>query len=117
MTWHKRPARRVRGNKYGAKRTTVDGLTFDSQHEARRWTHLRLMVIAGLIQNLERQVRYPLVVNGVEVTSYRVDFQYVVSATGEIVIEDAKAKPTRTEAYVIRKKLMRACYSAVITEV
>ena len=111
MTWLRRP------NKFGAVKTTVDGERFDSKHEAARWRELVLLQRAGEIQCLERQVRYLLVVNGVQVTSYRPDFCYVVTATGEAITEDAKAGPTKTEAYLIRRKLMQALHSIVITEV
>ena len=113
MTWRTRS----RGNKFNAKRTTIDGITFASQHEARRYQALRHMERAGVIQGLELQTRYPLVVNGVPVTSYRPDFQYVVSRTGEVITEDAKSGPTRTRDYIIRKKLMRAIHQIEITEV
>ena len=111
------PVRYGRRNKYGAKRTTVDGIAFASQHEARRYQVLAAMARAGVIQRLELQPRYPLVVNGVPVSSYRADFVYVVSRTGEVITEDAKAGPTRTRDYIIRKKLMRAIHQIEIMEV
>ena len=111
------PVRYGRRNKFGAIRTTIDGQTFDSKHEAGRWMQLRLLQAAGRIQGLTRQTRYPLVVNGVEVTSYKPDFEYVATATGEAIVEDAKSSPTRTRDYLIRKKLMRAIHQIEITEV
>ena len=47
-------------HKYRAQRTTVDGITFDSKKEARRWQELRLLEKAGEIRQLERQVRFHL---------------------------------------------------------
>lgn len=42
-------------NKYRAQKTVVDGITFDSKKEAKRWCELRLLEKAGHIMNLERQ--------------------------------------------------------------
>lgn len=106
-----------RRNKYGAVRTTVEGITFASKHEARRYVQLRHLERAGIIQDLRCQARYAFVVNGLEVGSYRPDFEYVICETGEVITEDAKAGPTRTEAYRLRKKLMVACHAIVVTEV
>ena len=47
--------RPVRPHKYGARRITIDGLTFDSQGEAGRWGELVLAERAGFIRNLTRQ--------------------------------------------------------------
>lgn len=47
-------------NKYRAKRTTVDGITFDSKKEANRWQELKLLERAGEISELRRQVAFPL---------------------------------------------------------
>jgi len=48
--------------KYGNKRVTVGGITFDSIAESRRWCELKLLEKAGEIRNLERQV--PIVLQG-----------------------------------------------------
>ena len=55
---------RYKRNKYGAKKTTVDGITFDSKWEAQRWGELQAMERGGLVRDLERQVKYDIVVNG-----------------------------------------------------
>ena len=47
--------------KYHAKRTRLDGLTFDSQKEARRYAELKLLERAGQIHSLRRQVKYELI--------------------------------------------------------
>lgn len=47
-------------SKYGARKAVVDGITFDSQAEARRWSSLRLLERAGKIRDLRRQVPYEL---------------------------------------------------------
>ncbi|MEP0454477.1 MAG: DUF1064 domain-containing protein, partial [Roseibium sp.] len=50
-----------KSQKYGAQRTVVDGVTFDSKKEAARWAQLCLLQRAGQISDLKRQVVVPLV--------------------------------------------------------
>lgn len=80
--------------KLGNRRVTVDGETFDSKLEAGRWQVLRLMERAGEISDLRRQVRFPLLVQGIEIGHYTADFVYS-DQTGKRVIEDAKGFQTR----------------------
>ena len=47
--------------KYGNKRTKVDGITFDSMKEAKRYIELSLMERSGAIQDLQRQVKFVLI--------------------------------------------------------
>lgn len=107
---------RPRGNKYGAKKTRLDGHVFDSAKEARRWSQLCLLERAGAIRGLERQVKYLLVVRGVLIASYRADFRYYEG--GSLVIEDVKSIATRKiAAYVMKRKLMLSLYGISIREV
>lgn len=98
-----KPAKR---SKYGNKKVVVDGITFDSDLEAKRWQHLRIRQRLGEIRNLRRQVRFRLEVNGVHVCDYIADHVYEMS-DGEGVVEDAKG--VLTKDFVIKRKLMRAC--------
>ena len=84
-------------NKYGAHRTQVDGVWFDSRRESRRWSELRLLERAGEIAGLERQVEYPLSVSGVVIGKIRPDFRYL--RAGKTVVEDVKSKPTMTPLF------------------
>lgn len=104
-------------SKYGNKRTTVDGITFASIAEASRYGELRLMLAAGAIAELQIQPRYPLMVNGEKVGVYSADFQYIGS-DGQVVVEDVKGgNATKTEAYRLRKRLMKAVHGIEIEEV
>lgn len=47
-------------NKYYAKKVTQDGHTFDSKHEAERYSELKLLERAGQIENLQLQVPFVL---------------------------------------------------------
>jgi hypothetical protein len=91
---------------------TPDG-RFDSKREYDRWCQLRVCERAGPISNLRRQVRYPLVVNGVKIATYAADMVY--EQGGATVVEDVKA--IRTQAYILKRKLMRALYGIDIKEV
>ncbi len=98
---YRESAGKPKGNKYGARMTVVDGITFHSQREALRWRDLSLMQAAGEISDLQRQVRYPLRgANGDLVSvsgrtlSYVADFTYYDRATGRQVVEDVKGCQT-----------------------
>jgi hypothetical protein len=95
-------------NKFHAKKTTVDGVTFDSAGEARRWQELVLLQLSGAITRLVSHEKFPLVVRGKAVTSWRPDYSY--EENGVRIVEDFKSNPTRTEAYRIRVKLFAALY-------
>lgn len=99
-------------HKYSAKRTEVDGITFDSKAEAARYQNLRLLERAGLISHLELQVRYDFAINGVKLGYYLCDFRYVQD--GETVVEDVKGM--KTPVYRLKAKLMKALYGITVKE-
>lgn len=103
-------------NKFGAVKTTVDGIRFDSKREAARWQALKLLERADLVRNLRRQVRFPLVVHGALIATWIADFVYD-ERRGELwatVREDCKG--FRTRDYRLKKKLVRALYGWEIRE-
>lgn len=113
-------------SKYKNKKTlTFDGILHDSRKEARRWTELKLMMRAGEIEDLRRQVKYELIPAQYEVTErysrtgkrlkddrklvekavyYIADFVYIDKRTGKEVVEDTKG--VRTKDYILKRKLM-----------
>lgn len=104
-----------RGNKFNARKVVLDGITFDSGIEARRYNELFLLAKAGEISDLEvHPPSYPLVVNGVKISVYTCDFRY--KCNGVTIVEDVKGKPTRTRDYILRKKLMLALFGVEIQE-
>jgi len=111
-----------RRNKYGAERTVVDGIEFDSKAEAKRYLQLKAMERAGEISGLEIQVRFELIpaqeIDGRKERPvfYVADFRYTTKA-GEVVVEDTKSAPTKTKEYVLKRKLMMQRYGIVIREV
>ena len=104
-----------RPSKFGAVKTTVDGIEFDSKAEARRYGELKLLERAGKIKNLERQPRYDLEVNGVKIGFYKADFRYWDQATSQHVVEDVKGM--RTPVFAIKAKLMKALHRVEIVEI
>jgi hypothetical protein len=51
-------------------------MRFDSKAEARQWEVLKLRQRLGEISDLQRQVTFPLEVNGLLVCSYRADMTW-----------------------------------------
>lgn len=105
-------APRIWKSKYGAKAVEVDGVRFDSIAEAKRWFDLRTLEKNGLISDLQRQVRYDLAVNGVNLGFYKADFVYAEG--GRRVVEDVKG--FRTPVYALKAKLMKAIHGITISE-
>jgi Protein of unknown function (DUF1064) len=102
--------------KYGNIPITVDGVRFDSKAEAARWGQLRLLELKGDITRLQRQVPFPLIVNGVTIAHYIADFVYWEE--GKRVVEDVKSPATaRNPCYRLKKKLIRALLGIEIVEV
>lgn len=101
------PARR---SKFGAVRTEVDGISFASKAEARRWVELQQLQAAGEIRKLRRQVRFELPVNDVLVCRYVADFVYQrkAGAGWDEVVEDVKG--VETPEFKLKAKLMQAIY-------
>lgn len=123
-------------SKYGSRKQTVSGTTFDSRKEARRFQELRLLEQSGKIFDLRMQVKYQLIppqrAPSFEVyksgpnkgrgkpgkllekeCAYIADFVYVQD--GETVVEDSKGY--RTDVYIIKRKLMLERYGIQIREV
>lgn len=101
--------------KYGNEKQVLDGLTFDSKKEARRYQHLKALQAIGTIKDLDLQVRFRIEVNGAHICDYIVDFVYVRCATNERVVEDVKGH--RTSEYKLKKKLVAAVHGIEIQEV
>lgn len=96
-------------NKYRAKKTIVDGETFDSKREAFIYHEFKMMERAGMIRKLRRQPKYSLVVNDIEVATYKPDFDYYEK--GALHVVDVKSEPTaKKRDFVLVRKLMRACH-------
>ena len=109
-------------NKYGNKKVALGDEIFDSKHELRRWIELQMLLRAGRISDLRRQVPFELIPaqkrDGKIVerpVKYIADFVY--TENGETVVEDAKAPITRTKEYIIKRKLMLWEFGLQVREV
>ena len=106
------PNKTRRPNKYFAKKTVAMGLKFDSRWEAERWGQLKSMERAGIVTQLERQIRYDLTINDVKICSYIADFRYLLEEENglfKLVVEDAKG--ILTPEFKLKKKLMKAIHN------
>jgi hypothetical protein len=102
-------------SKYGNEKHEVDGIVFDSQKEAQRYGELKLLLKAGIIGLLDLQVPYELNPGGTHSLKYIADFVYLIRATGETVVEDAKGH--RTREYIKKRRLMKKVHGVIIKEV
>lgn len=103
----------MKAPKYRNRKTVVDGVTFDSAAEARRYGELKLLERAAQITALELQPAFRLVVNNLLICTYKADFTYQDAANNRIV-EDVKGM--KTPVYNLKKKLMRAIHGIEIYE-
>ena len=62
-----------RRNKYGNKKQTADGYTFDSKAELLRYDELQLMEKAGRIYNLVVHPEFFVVIKGIQVCKVMLD--------------------------------------------
>ena len=65
-----------KSSKFGAKKTIVDGITFDSKWESERYGQLKAMERGGIVTDLELQVKYDIVINDIKICKYIADFVY-----------------------------------------
>lgn len=120
-----------KNNKYSNQKVTIDGETFDSKKEAKRYCELKLLERAGEIRHLRRQEKFLLIPSQYEEVVdakgkpkqkcierecvYIADFVYQDSRTGKLVVEDTKG--VRTKEYIIKRKLMLKEYGIKISEI
>lgn len=101
-------------NKYGAKKTEVNGIVFDSMAEAGRYKHLKRLEEVGKIESLELQPAFVLQPSfkhqgkTIRAITYKADFKYTEgSEDGQkavVVVEDKKG--FRTEVYKLKRKML-----------
>jgi hypothetical protein len=96
-------------SKYKAKKTEIDGITFDSKAEAKRYQELKLIERAGQIKHLSLQPRFMLQEGFINIHTgkkeraieYVADFIY--NEGSETIVEDVKGM--KTSDYKIKRKL------------
>ena len=98
-------------SKYSARKVLADGHTFDSRAEHRRYQALKLLAVAGEIDQLEVHPRFELVPAFTDgqgkrhrAMTYEADFRYRDLSTFHVVVEDVKG--VRTRAFSLKHKLL-----------
>ena len=124
--WQKERVKRceVPVTKYNNKKVVLNGITFDSQKEARRYRDLSLLERAGEIKSLELQkafilaesVKFENESRRKPAIKYVADFVY--QEQGRLVVEDVKSKMTRSlPVYRLKKHLMKSVHGLEIREI
>lgn len=120
--------------KYRNRKTSFDGIVFDSKKEATRYNELRLMQEAGIITELRRQVPFVLIPTQYTTVldkfgrkkrkvaerkvEYIADFVYRDRDRG-LVVEDVKGYKHGAgyQLFVIKRKLMLSVHHIEVLEV
>ena len=125
--------------KYNNKKVMVDGIKFDSKKEATRYKELKTLERAGIIQDLQRQVKYVLIPAQYEPSgeiytkgkekgkpkkgklierecAYYADFVY--TENGKTVVEDVKGyrDGQAYNLFTIKRKLMLYVHGIIVKE-
>lgn len=111
-------------SKYNNRKVELDGFTFDSQKEARRYSELKLLVRVGEISELELQKSFVLAESvkfnneprSKPAIRYVADFAYMEN--GVMIVEDVKSKATKSlPVYRMKKHLMKSIHDIEIQEI
>ncbi|GAB00772.1 MULTISPECIES: DUF1064 domain-containing protein [Acinetobacter] len=112
-------------NKFNAQKVELDGMTFDSKKEHKRYIELKAMQQRGEIFELEHHTKFELApkikLEGEKrakpALRYFADFTYY-NITGEYIVEDVKSAATRKLAsYRNKKHLMKTVFNIDVREV
>ena len=97
-------------SKYNNRKTMIDGITFDSNKEARRYTVLRSLQDGGYIKGLSLQVPFELIPkqDGERAVKYIADFVYYDIEKQIHIVEDVKG--FKTDVYKLKRKLFKYKY-------
>jgi len=94
-------------SKFKAKKVVIDGHTFDSKLEAKRWSQLKLMQAAGKISHIKSHPSLPIEINGKPCGSYEADSGYIED--GKVVIEEVKGAVI-TDGFSFKWRVLKALY-------
>jgi hypothetical protein len=100
-------------SKYGAQKTVINGIKYDSKRESKRGQELEYLEKIGKIINLQRQVKFELqpgFINNnkekIRPIYYLADFVY--EEKGQKIVEDSKG--FRTKDFILKKKMFMYKY-------
>lgn len=99
-------AKPKRKNKYGAQKTTIDGIIFDSKREGAYYAALKQRELAGEVTGVEMQRPFALLgKEGELMTTYRADFAFWDNIEGRFRVIDVKG--FQTKEFRLKRKLMK----------
>lgn len=101
-----------RKNKFGAVRTTLDGITFDSKREAAYYAELKLRERAGEVADVEIQKPFLLSHSAMVIGTYRSDFSFFDAREGKHRVIDVKGKDTPLSKW--KRKHVLAQYGILV---
>lgn len=107
----------MRRHKYGAKKTTIDGHTFDSKREAQYYNDLKLLQRVGVVVEVKLQPKFELQPGfkhrGRKILpiTYTADF-LVTYKDGRVEVVDVKGM--KTQQYQLRKKMLLYRYPDIL---
>lgn len=111
-------------NKFNAQKVELDGMTFDSKKEYKRYIELKAMQQRGEIHGLEHHTKFELApktkLDGEKrakpAVRYFADFTYYIA--DKYIVEDVKSAATRKlPSYRTKKHLMKTVHGIDIKEV
>ena len=93
-------------SKYGAKRTVIDGVLFDSKAEATYYTALKMREKAGEVSAVELQRPFSLLgPKGELICTYKADFCFWDHKADRFRVVDVKG--VETSVFKLKRKMMR----------
>lgn len=99
-------------NKFNARKTVIDNITFDSKKEAKRYGELLLLVREGTITDLSVHPKFVLQEGfkwhgkKIRPVTYEADFMY--QEDGQTVVEDVKG--VQTQLFRVKAKMFKRKY-------
>lgn len=93
-------------SKYGATKTMLDGITFDSKREAAYYSELKIREKAGEVTGVEMQRPFALLgINGTLMATFRADFCFWDNTAGRFRCIDVKGFDTPVGK--LKRKMMK----------
>lgn len=93
-------------NKYGAKRTVVDGILFDSKAEASYYSMLKMREKGGDVSAVELQRPFSLLgPKGELICTYKADFCFWDHKADKFRVVDVKG--VETSVFKLKRKMMK----------
>lgn len=108
-------------NKYHAKKTSIDGIVFDSKKEAEYYSLLRVQERLGKISGLKLQQKYQVIKPAVDHNGKKLPAIYYIADfvywDNEAKLHVVDVKGFKTPVYKLKKRLMLELYDIEIEEV